>query len=470
MSIVGRDIYPSHLASRLKSLPYWGGLRASPDTHQRPARTVPACPTPANWRILTYPPRRCDGASGGCGRSPRPGRPPPPTGLLGLRSAKSLLPRAASRQGRHPAASALIPLRPAALHPRPIAAKLATSAHHPRPLDPQPRGSRGPGVPPPGRGPTAHPHRAPAPAAATTPRLCVAVSTGHPASPCRSRSAAPPPAVDGLARPAGGGPPFPHISSGHRQGRKWHIYVPGSKRVWEGMFLYGVVCARVIPSIQSGPPGQSQTPALSTLNEIEAAARQLVNILERGPAPHVAAARLLHAHVPAHQCANWHCSTVTTGHPPIASPANWQTLRGGPVPHTSRPVTRKCPDGMCSATSVGRQLALFDRHDRPSPYRLPRQLANVLRSGPAPHTSMPMFQAHQGANWRCSTVTTGRPIPGSLPRRQRPFLAVSANWQTGRTDIRAHTPMPFPTTSPPVPLQAPGAARPIDGEVVFPQI
>ncbi|BDD64422.1 hypothetical protein MAP00_009247 [Monascus purpureus] len=408
MSIVGRDIYPSHLASRLKSLPYWGGLRASPDTHQRPARTVPACPTPANWRILTYPPRRCDGASGGCGRSPRPGRPPPPTGLLGLRSAKSLLPRAASRQGRHPAASALIPLRPAAAPipaPSPPTGNLTPTTPGPWTPSHGDRGARASRRP--GEGPRRT--RIVRPPRQQQPRRGSALQcppATQPALPLEVRGAAPP-AVDGLARPAGGGPPFPHISSGHRQGRKWHIYVPGSKRVWEGdVFVWGGLCTGH-SSIQSGPPGQSQTPALSTLNEIEAAARrQLVNILERGPpvrqlalfdrhdrpSPYrlpanwqtlrgavrsptrrgrspgnaqtaCAVVCFLDARPgpespqPPRLAANWHCSTVTTGHPPIASPPTGKRFeeRSGP-PHVHAHVP----------SPPGRQLALFDRHDRPT--------------------------------------------------------------------------------------------------------
>ncbi|BDD56270.1 hypothetical protein MAP00_001743 [Monascus purpureus] len=240
MSIVGRDIYPSPT----QILTLLGGAARIPGHPPTTRKDSPGLPDPRQLANSYLPPTPLRRGLRWLRPLTKTGPPAATNWPAGVKVRK--VPLTARRLTARPPSGG-IRVDPSSArgraHPRPIAANWQPHAHHPRPLDPQPRGSRGPGVPPPGRGPTAHPHRAPAPAAATTPRLCVAVSTGHPASPAARGPRRRPPAVDGLARPAGGGPPFPHISSGHRQGRKWHIYVPGSKRVWEGdVFVWGGLC------------------------------------------------------------------------------------------------------------------------------------------------------------------------------------------------------------------------------------
>ncbi|BDD64427.1 hypothetical protein MAP00_009252 [Monascus purpureus] len=122
---------------------------------------------------------------------------------------------------------------------------------------------------------------------------------------------------------------------------------------------------------------------------------------------------------PPRLAANWHCSTVTTGHPPIAPPRQLaNVLRSGPAPpHVHAHVP----------SPPGRQLALFDRHDRPT---------------------HPWFPA-----------TT----PKALLGRQCQL----ANWQDRHTRAHAHAISHHITSRP---LQALALPDPLMGEVVFPQI
>ncbi|BDD56264.1 hypothetical protein MAP00_001737 [Monascus purpureus] len=273
MSIVGRDIYPSHLASRLKSLPYWGAARI-PGHPPTTRKDGPGLPDPRQLANSYLPPTPLRPDLRWLRPLAKTGPPAATNWPAGVKvrkvplTARRLTARPPSGGIRVDPSSARGPSIPA---PSPPTGNLTPTT--PGPWTPQPRGSRGQASRRPGEGPRRT--RIVRPPRQQQPRRGSALQcppATQPALPLEVRGAAPLPWMAWRALRVADHPS--------------HIYLPDTARVesgtsmfrgpnvsGRGMFLYGVVCARVIPSIQSGPPGQSQTPALSTLNEIEAAAR-----------------------------------------------------------------------------------------------------------------------------------------------------------------------------------------------------
>ncbi|BDD64420.1 hypothetical protein MAP00_009245 [Monascus purpureus] len=433
MSIVGRDIYPSHLASRLKSLLLLGAARI-PGHPPTTRKDSPGLPDPRQLANSYLPPTPLRRGLRWLRPLTKTGPPAATNWPAGVKVRKvPLTARRLTAEG-HPAASALIPLRPAAAPipaPSPPTGNLTPTTPGPWTPSHGDRGARASRRP--GEGPRRT--RIVRPPRQQQPRRGSALQcppATQPALPLEVRGAAPLPWMAWRALRVADHPS--------------HIYLPDTARVesgtsmfrgpnvsGRGMFLYGVVCARVIPSIQSGPPGQSQTPALSTLNEIEAAARrQLVNILERGSGPHTS--RPPACSMPMSQPTSAPTGIVRPSRPaiPLSPPRQLANAsRSGPVPHTSRPVTRKCPDGMCSATSVGRQLALFDRHDRPSPIASPPTGKRFEeRSGPPHvHAHVPSPPGRQLALFDRHDRPTHPWFPATTPKALLGRQCQLANWQ-----------------------------------------